>query len=144
MENICICIPARFKSSRLPGKLALKLGDITVIEKTFIEARKSTLASKIFILTDHNDIIDLFKNRDDVTVIMTDESCINGTERISTNLNKIDEKYNLIVNVQGDEPFIDYRNIDYAIKKHIENNYDNLFYTTLHQKIEVRKCIYKA
>lgn len=136
MENICICIPARFKSSRLPGKLALKLGDITVIEKTFIEARKSTLASKIFILTDHNDIIDLFKNRDDVTVIMTDESCINGTERISTNLNKIDEKYNLIVNVQGDEPFIDYRNIDYAIKKHIENNYDNLFYTTLHQKIE--------
>ena len=136
MNNVCICIPARFKSSRLPGKLTMKIGDITVIEKTFLEAKKSKLASKIFILTDHNNIFKLFENKNDVTVIMTDEKCKNGTERISTNLNKIDKKYDLIVNVQGDEPFIDYRNIDYAIEKHLENNCDNLFNTALHQKIE--------
>jgi len=136
MNNVCICIPARFKSSRLPGKLTMKLDNITVIEKTFLEAKKSKFASRIFILTDHYDIVKLFENRDDVTVIMTDENCNNGTERISTNLDKIDQKFNLIVNVQGDEPFIDYRNIDHAIEKHLENNCKNLFYTTLHQKIK--------
>jgi 3-deoxy-D-manno-octulosonate cytidylyltransferase len=136
MDNICICIPARFNSSRLPGKLTMKLDNITVIEKTFLEAKKSKIASKIFILTDNNNIKKIFENRDDVTVIMTDENCKNGTERISTNLNKIDQKFDLIVNVQGDEPFIDYRNIDHAIEKHLKNNCENLFYTTLHQKIE--------
>ena len=136
MNNVCICVPARFKSTRLPGKLTMKLGDITVIEKTLIEASKSKLASKIYILTDHDEIKKLFETKNDITVIMTDENCKNGTDRISTNLDKINEEFNIIVNVQGDEPFIDYRNIDYAIEKHLENNCENLFNTTMHQKIE--------
>ena len=43
------------------------------------------------------------------------------------------EKFNIIVNVQGDEPFISYKNVDYCIDKHLNNNDSDIFYTTLHE-----------
>ena len=73
----------------------------------------------------------------EVHKIVINIDCKNGTERISKYLNLIHEKYDLIVNIQADEPFIDEKNIDYAIEKHIENKDNkNIFYTTLHQKID--------
>ena len=65
---------------------------------------------------------------------MTTDSYSNGTERISKNLNYVPKKYNIIVNVQADEPFISPLNIDETISKHIENNDQNIFYTTLHEE----------
>lgn len=135
MDKVCICIPARYRSTRFDKKLLKNLGDIKVISKTVDAVKKCGL--QIYVLTD-DEMIKNELNEDEQTItIMTDTDIKNGSERISKNLDKIDSKYEFIVNVQADEPYIDYRNIMYAIEKHFESlSDDKLFYTTLHQKVD--------
>lgn len=137
MNNIAVIIPARYKSSRLPGKLMINIKDKTVIEHTYTKVLESKLILKenIFIFTD-SIIIKKHMDKLNSNVFLTDENCKNGTERICKYLYLLNNKYDFIVNIQADEPFINPINIDYAIKKHLSHkNQDNIFYTTLHQKI---------
>lgn len=132
-NNICFCIPARFNSSRLDKKLLLPLGNKTCIQRSVSSLYSSKYYNNnIFVFTDSEEI--KFNLKDyKCSVILTESSFHNGTDRISKNLDKIDNKYNIIVNVQGDEPFISHKNVDYCIDKHISNNESNIFYTTLHE-----------
>ena len=133
MSNICFCIPARYQSTRLSHKLLLKFNNYSCIQKTINQVIRSRyFDNNIYILTDNNKI------KDELIVypcniILTSNDYKNGTERISKNLNKILVKYEYIVNIQADEPFISPINIDYCIEKHLEYNDDNIFYTTLHE-----------
>jgi 3-deoxy-manno-octulosonate cytidylyltransferase (CMP-KDO synthetase) len=130
--KVCVCIPARYNSQRLPGKLMYKFNnDLTTIELTYLQVKKCNYVNDIYILTDHIIIYDYMKNKYNANIILT-SNCINGTERISKYLHMIPDEYNIIVNIQADEPFIDYRNIDFAISKFSNDSY----YTTLHQKID--------
>ena len=132
----CICIPARYKSSRLPGKLMYYLGDKTCIQRTIDKCLETGLS--IYVLADHeivyNHVSETFKDNSRVNVILANQPCKNGTERICKNLNSIHPKYTTIVNVQADEPFIAPENIKHSIQKHISVKNDELhFYTTLHE-----------
>jgi len=132
-NNVCFCIPARYNSTRLNKKLLLPLGKNTCIQKTILQVIKSKyFNNNIFVFTDSEDIK---KNLEkyDCNIIMTEGEYKNGNDRLSKNLNKIDPKYNIIVNVQADEPFISPVNIDFCIDKHIENIKEECFYTTLHE-----------
>ena len=156
MENenknqVCFCIPARYKSTRLVKKLLLKFNNKTMIQLTCeqvlktLSARQDSLHSQsqienpsIYVLTDHSDIANhiskVFHNK--IKIIMTSENCKNGSERISKYLDQIPSQYNIIVNIQADEPFIDPRNIDHAITTYLNlpKPIDKkLFYLTLHQ-----------
>ena len=111
----------------------LPFGKKTCIQETVTKLYSSKyFNNNIFVFTDSQEIKINLKNYN-CQVIMTKSDFKNGTERISKNLNKIDDKYNIIVNIQGDEPFISYKNVDYCIDKHIANNDSSLFYTTLHE-----------
>tara|TARA_B100000902_G_C27317843_1_gene922453 strand:+ start:407 stop:2653 length:2247 start_codon:yes stop_codon:yes gene_type:complete len=132
-NNICFCIPARLKSSRLEKKLLLPLGNETCIQRSVSSLYLSKyFNNNIFVFTDDDKIKSNLKDYK-CNVILTDTNIKNGTDRISKNLDKIHEKFNIIVNVQGDEPFISYKNVDYCINKHLNNNDSDIFYTTLHE-----------
>jgi 3-deoxy-manno-octulosonate cytidylyltransferase (CMP-KDO synthetase) len=133
--EICFCIPARYRSSRLDKKLLMKIGELTCIERTIIQTLKSKYAkSNLYVLTDSEDIIDVIKDYD-VHVILTTSPCVNGTDRISKHLDQIPKNYKHIVNVQADEPFISPANIDHAVELHMKyGNEDRVFYTTLHEE----------
>jgi 3-deoxy-manno-octulosonate cytidylyltransferase (CMP-KDO synthetase) len=132
MKDICICIPARLHSTRLDEKLLYKFGDKTAIELTLENVLKCDIP--IYLLTDDIKIKNICQKYP-VNIILTNEKCKNGTERIVKYLNLIDKKYKYIVNIQADEPFINYKNINYCIKKHKDNLDDkSIFYTTLHQE----------
>lgn len=133
--DICFCIPARYRSSRLDKKLMIKLGDVTCIERTIVQTLKSKYAkNNVFVLTDSEEIADSIKNLD-VQVILTTVPCTNGTDRISKYLDRIPDNYRYIVNIQADEPFIAPANIDHAIEMHLKyGNEDRVFYTTLHEE----------
>lgn len=140
MDNICICIPARYKSSRLEGKMLMKIGEDSIIVRTCKKSLETKI-KKIYVLTDHIDIFNEIKNNftlNEVEPMITPNNIENGSSRISWALNNnlIDEKYDIIVNIQGDEPFINPYNIDHAISLHIlyNKNKENVFYTTLHDK----------
>ena len=141
MDNICICIPARYKSSRLEGKMLMKIGEDSIIVRTCKKSLETKI-KKIYVLTDHIDIFNEITNNftlNEVEPIMTPDNMKNGVSRMSWTINNnlIDEKYNIIVNVQGDEPFINPYNIDYLIGLHLHHNIqnkENVFCSTLHDK----------
>ena len=136
--DVCFCIPARFKSTRLPEKLLLKINGTSCIVRTIQQVMKSKYYNNnIYVLTDDEKIKDeILRNEINCNIILTSSNYRNGTERICMNLHKIEKNTNnsVVVNIQADEPFISEKNIDFAIEKHIKNNSDNLFYSTLHEE----------
>ena len=139
MNYLCV-IPARYASSRLPGKPLLKIDNKSVIERTY----NSVLKSKYFnqtntvVVSDDDRIINEIKNIGGLTEKITEE-CLNGTERICIMLEKDPKylQYNTILNVQGDEPFIDPNTIDKCMEEYDENYQNGLVLpcVTAHFKI---------
>lgn len=98
-------IPARYGSTRLPGKPLLKIGDKSLIRHVCDKALVSQ-ADQVIVATDDHRIAE---HLDDsaVTVVMTSKDCQSGSDRIaqaSSSLKIPDET--VIVNLQGDEPFM--------------------------------------
>ena len=104
-EPFHVVIPARYASSRLPGKLLMNLGGQTILERVYRQALQATPKS-IIIATDHQGIFEQ-ATRWGANVVMTDPQHESGTHRIAevAKLLKFSAE-EIIVNVQGDEPFI--------------------------------------
>tara|TARA_Y100000389_G_scaffold109893_1_gene106982 strand:- start:2804 stop:3562 length:759 start_codon:yes stop_codon:yes gene_type:complete len=130
-------IPARYSSSRLNGKPLLKFGNYTMIQRVYIQSCKSKLIDKVFVVTDNEGIQKSINDISGNTLLVKDK-CLNGTERICIAINKFSHIFknsNIIVNIQGDEPFIDPNNIDIAINNYINTKNKNIKCSTLHYKI---------
>ena len=137
--NFCFMIPARFNSTRLPGKPLLKINNQTIISLVIKQIKKSKYKSSIYVVTDDDRIINEVGNN--ICIKITEE-CLNGTERLCHAIKKLKKKYDFIINIQGDEPFIDPNNIDYLINKYLEhNNEENLVCTTIHNKINKNNVV---
>lgn len=102
MDFIAI-IPARFASTRFPGKPLAVLGGKTVIQRVYEQV--STVLDHVYVATDDQRIYDAvmqFGGR----AVMTRTDHKSGTDRICEALDKIGGHYDVVINVQGDEPFI--------------------------------------
>ncbi len=102
--KIIAMIPARYDASRFPGKLMKDLGGKTVIVRTYEAALKTNLFDAVFVVTD-SDII--FKAISEVggKAIMSKKEHECGSDRIAEAVEFMDA--DIVINVQGDEPFID-------------------------------------
>ncbi len=116
-------IPARYKSQRLPGKPLAEIHGRPLIYWVWNAAKQSALLSKILIATDDERILDTCRQFG-ADCIMTPDDIKSGSDRIIYALNNIDESYDYIVNIQGDEPFITGELIDSLIKKTDETGAD--------------------
>jgi len=106
MTNFIVIIPSRLSSTRLKEKALLDLHGKSLIERVYLRAIKSN-ASKVYIATDSSKIEDHVKQFTP-NVIMTSEEHKSGTDRVFECATKINVSEDMIiVNVQGDEPFID-------------------------------------
>jgi 3-deoxy-manno-octulosonate cytidylyltransferase (CMP-KDO synthetase) len=100
-----IIIPARFNSTRFPGKLTEKIGDKTILEHVYTNACKAK-PKTISIATD-DDRIAFIAEKFNAKVIKTCDSHQSGTDRVAQAALELSLKSDeIIVNVQGDEPFI--------------------------------------
>ncbi|MDZ7627070.1 MAG: 3-deoxy-manno-octulosonate cytidylyltransferase [Parvularculaceae bacterium] len=111
-----IVIPARLHSTRLPQKLLLTIGGRTIIERTYQQARRSTLADGVVIATDAAEIADAARSFG-AHAVMTRADHQSGTERIAEAALALPEA-EMIVNIQGDEPEIEPAHIDALIALH--------------------------
>ena len=103
--NYHVIIPARYKSERLPGKLLLDLNGKTVIQRAYEQALKAKPAS-VIIATDNDELYQHAKSFG-ADVMMTSPEHQSGTDRIAEVVKARGfDKNALIVNVQGDEPFM--------------------------------------
>lgn len=97
------CIPARYDSSRLKGKLLLDLDGKTIIERVVEAVHGFRGFDEVVLLTDHELIAEAVSHLE-VQCIMTSKECNSGTERLISVLPQLDG--DIFINVQGDEPFI--------------------------------------
>ncbi len=96
-------IPARYASTRFPGKPLAVLGGKTVIQRVYEQV--NSILDEVYVATDDKRIYDCvtgFGGR----AVMTREDHKSGTDRIEEAVEKIQSSADVIINVQGDEPFI--------------------------------------
>ncbi|MBR5635161.1 MAG: 3-deoxy-manno-octulosonate cytidylyltransferase [Muribaculaceae bacterium] len=101
--NYTAIIPARYASTRFPGKPLALLGGKTVIERVYRQV--SEVVEEVFVATDDNRIfreVERFGGR----AVMTSPNHRSGTDRIQEAVETIGTKADVVINVQGDEPFI--------------------------------------
>lgn len=103
-------IPARYGSSRFPGKPLAMIGDMTMIHRTYNQVMKSSLDA-VVVATDDVRIYDEVKGFGG-SAVMTRTDHRSGTDRCREALDTVGENFEAVVNIQGDEPFIDPRQID--------------------------------
>jgi 3-deoxy-manno-octulosonate cytidylyltransferase (CMP-KDO synthetase) len=108
---IVAIIPARFASTRFPGKPLVDIMGKSMIQRVYEQTQKATLIDKVVIATDDERIAE-HANTFNAEVVMTSPNHPSGTDRCWEALNKLDTKFDYVINVQGDEPFIDPRQID--------------------------------
>lgn len=102
MNKTIAVIPARYNSTRFPGKLMEILGDKTVITTTYQNVVETGLFDEVFVATDSEIIFDeITKNGG--KAVMTGEH-ETGSDRIAEAVQNID--CDIVINVQGDEPFL--------------------------------------
>lgn len=113
-------IPARYASSRFPGKpLADMLGQ-TMIQRVYGQVTKSKKLSQVVVATDDQRIYDHVLSFGGNACI-TSENHPSGTDRCFEALTKQKEKFEFAINIQGDEPFIDPNQIDLLCSSLNEN-----------------------
>lgn len=117
--KILIVIPARYKSSRLPGKPLKKIKNKELI-LWVLEVCKKIINSniKVIVATDNNKIHRFVKKKN-FNSIMTSSKCLTGTDRVAHVAKKI--KSDIYINVQGDEPLIKPFDIIKVIKEKKKN-----------------------
>ena len=138
-KNVLIVVPARLNSSRLPNKVLADIGGKPMLQRVLEQCKKAIDRSKIVLCTDSKKLSLLAKNLN-IKSLLTSESCNSGTDRIasvidtliefsSNNFNKggfenVEDilKNTLIINVQGDQPFLEPK----VIKKMIFHNLKRL------------------
>ena len=113
MEKVIAIIPARYASTRFPGKPLAILGDKTVIQRVY-EKAAATL-DEAYVATDDERIRDAVE-RFGGKAIMTSSNHRSGTDRIAEAARLIQSDADIIVNIQGDEPFIHSSQIIAAIQ----------------------------
>ena len=127
-------IPARYASTRLVGKPLADIKGKPMIQHVYESAAKSKLLNRIIVATDDKRIFKAVMNFWGEAV-MTSPKHKSGTDRIGEAVKiKGLKDADIIVNIQGDEPFIDYRNIDKAIMPMIKDKKLNV--VTLASKID--------
>lgn len=144
MKDLICLIPSRYKSSRLPGKALLKIAGKSIIERTFTQVSqcKNINNDQIYVVTDDERIEEEVK-RFGGQVIIVKDNVPNGTERICLALQRMTNKnkHSIIVNVQGDEPYINPEYIDKAIDNYIKRkkNYPRMVCSTLHHVLPLEE-----
>ena len=103
MKTIAV-IPARYASTRFPAKLMQDLGGKTVILRTYEAAKNTNLFDDVFVVTDSDLIFnEIISNSG--KAIMSIREHESGSDRIAEAVQNMD--VDVVINVQGDEPFID-------------------------------------
>jgi len=99
-------IPARYASSRFPGKPLADIRGKSMLQRVYEQAKKAKKLSKVVIATDDDRIIQHVESFGG-EAILTAPNHPSGTDRCFECFQKIGENYTYVINIQGDEPFID-------------------------------------
>lgn len=104
-------IPARYASTRFPGKPLVEIDGVSMIRRVYQQVEAANSISKTIVATDDERIFNHVKAFGG-NVMMTADTHESGTERIAEVIKKTNESFDIAINIQGDEPFIQSQLID--------------------------------
>lgn len=111
--EVIVVIPARYESSRLPGKPLIELCGLPMIVRTYRQCAKAVDSALIYVATD-DDRVRSVCEKYGIQVVMTSSDCLTGTDRIAEVAQIITA--DIYINVQGDEPLFDPSDLSKMIK----------------------------
>ncbi len=111
--KIIAMIPARYAATRFPGKLMQDLGGKSVIVRTYESTKATQLFDEVYVVTDSEIIFEEIKAQGGVA-IMSNEKHECGSDRIAEAIEFMD--VDIVVNVQGDEPFTSKEDLEKVLK----------------------------
>ena len=129
-KKILGLIPVRLGSTRLPAKALLPINNLPLIIHVYKRAKLSKKLDDVIICCDDNKIAKVAKKYG-AKILLTSKHHLNGTERICEAYKILKKKYDFIVDIQGDEPFISPHHIDEVIKFHLKNSDVDIILPTL-------------
>jgi 3-deoxy-manno-octulosonate cytidylyltransferase (CMP-KDO synthetase) len=138
--SICVIIPARVKSRRIPKKPLVKISkkDFLLL-RTFKKIIKKFSKEDVYITTDSKKVL-VSMNPYSKNVILINRNCLNGTERCSYALEKIKKKYKYCLIISCDMPFLNNKIFSFFRKKVKSlKNFDGI---TVHAKITNPKILF--
>lgn len=118
-DHVIAVIPARYASTRLPGKMLLSIAGKPLVLHTAERASESTLVNNVMIAADDQRIIDVAIAAG-FDAVLTSEKHSSGSDRITEVAETLPDG-SIIVNIQGDEPVISPAAIDVAIKAMVDD-----------------------
>ncbi len=104
-------IPARYASTRLPAKALADIGGKTMVRRVYEQAIQAQAIQEVWVATDHPLIyqeVESFGGK----VLMTSPHHLNGTERCCEAYDLLGQDFDYVINIQGDEPFINPRQLN--------------------------------
>lgn len=104
-------IPARYASTRFPAKPLVDIEGKSMIQRVYEQATKAKMISAVVVATDDNRIAEHVMSFGG-NVVMTSESHQSGTDRCFEAINLFSKDADVVINIQGDEPFIHPEQID--------------------------------
>jgi 3-deoxy-manno-octulosonate cytidylyltransferase (CMP-KDO synthetase) len=144
--NYCVIIPARYESSRLPGKPLINLCGTPMVVRTYQQCIKVCPPSKVYVATDDERIRKVCVSNN-IQVLMTSTECLTGTDRIAECAKIIDA--DVFINVQGDEPLFNPNDLEAlisSVKKYpgeVLNGYCELIEEKLYKSSSTPKVVFR-
>lgn len=113
MKKVAV-IPARLASTRLEKKLLLELDGKSIVQNTYEKAAQAKLLDEVWIATDSQELVDHCKKFTQ-NVMLTSDQHQSGSDRVAEMAEK-NPDWDLLINVQGDEPFVSPADIDKVVE----------------------------
>jgi len=138
-------IPARYASTRFPGKALVEIDGKSMIQRVYEQAKKARSLSDLVVATDDQRIEKHVTNFGG-TAIMTSDKHQSGTDRCNEAIETLlkqtpGQQYDVVINIQGDEPFVDPEQIENLT---IPFNNGNVKIATLIKKIVDKKDLFNV
>lgn len=118
VPKVAVVIPARYKSSRFPGKPLAKIKGKEMILWVAGIAEQAVGLENVYVATENEEIVDVVKSYG-YKVVLTSDSCLTGTDRVAEAALEIDA--DIIINIQGDEPMLNPNDIKKVIECKLAN-----------------------
>lgn len=130
--KIIAMIPARYAATRFPGKLMADLGGKSVIVRTYEATKATKLFDEVYVVTD-SEIIFNEVEKHGAKVIMSQKEHECGSDRIAEAVENMD--IDIVVNVQGDEPFVKKEPLEKVIRVFKQKNAEDIDLASLMQEM---------
>ena len=112
-----VVIPARLASTRLPSKPLIDILGKSLLQRTYEQCIKAVDQALVYVATDHH-LIEQHCKKMKIQCVMTSNQCLTGTDRVAEFAKQVEAKF--YINVQGDEPLINPKDILDIIQASVE------------------------